>query len=449
MLRRGDWMISDFITLKKGSETPLYFQIYRKISAAIESGSLKENEKLPSVRKLCADLEVSKTTVEAAYNALSADGYIINSPQRGYFVEKGLFVGGKSEVKKAESKKEKRTYKYDFSGKGIDGDITNIKEWRKYIRDVLNREYLLTTYSENQGEEELRRALANYAFTTRGVITDKDSIVVGSGSQTLIYILCGLLGLNKTVAIERDSFPQAERVFRDFKYNIRYTDNDAQGISVNSLKEIDPDIILINPNYNSAFGGKTSAKRKIEIAAYAKRSNAIIIEDDYNGELRYKTHPAPCLQSYSPENTVYIGSFSKILLPSVRISYMSLPDSLNKIYGRIRDTYNQTTSKTEQLALAEYISDGKLEKHLRRSRRYYKTKSEMMKKAIVKRFPGYLFNETSMYFEIEGELSKLNGSEIRVMKTSADNKLRLNFSGISCSVIEEGIEEISRLLKKD
>ena len=441
-------MISDFIIIDKNSKTPLYSQIYKEIRSAVESGNLKENEKLPSVRTLCSDLGVSKTTVETAYNALCVDGYIINLPQKGYYVEKGLYVGNKVDLQKPKAQEIKKTYKYDFSGKGIDSSITSLREWRKYIRDILNRDYLLTTYSENQGEEELRKALSKYAFTTRGVITDENRIVIGSGSQTLIYILCGLLGLNKTVAIERNSFPQAEQVFRDFKYNIEYTDSDGKGMTVESLRRIKPDIIMINPNYNSVFGTKVPAARKIEISNYAEKENAVMIEDDYNGELRYKTHPTPCLQSYSPNNTVYIGSFSKILLHSVRISYMSLPNRLIKAYESVKDNYNQTTSKTEQLALAGYITEGKLEKHLRKSRRYYKTKSEIMKNALKLYFPKFIFNETSMYFEIEADSKKLRNSDIKVMRTSTQNKLRLNFSGIKAELIEQGIKEIYEKLQK-
>ena len=206
------------------------------------------------------------------------DGYIINLPQKGYYVEKGLYVGNKVDLQKPKAQEIKKTYKYDFSGKGIDSSITSLREWRKYIRDILNRDYLLTTYSENQGEEELRKALSKYAFTTRGVITDENRIVIGSGSQTLIYILCGLLGLNKTVAIERNSFPQAEQVFRDFKYNIEYTDSDGKGMTVESLRRIKPDIIMINPNYNSVFGTKVPAARKIEISSSRVHKSMLIMK---------------------------------------------------------------------------------------------------------------------------------------------------------------------------
>lgn len=444
-------MISDFIIINKKANTPLYLQIFNELRNAIENGNLKENERIPSVRKLCADLEVSKTTVENAYNLLCVQGYIVNMPQKGYFVEKGLKLE-KSDRKKTTQSDKKKVYKYDFSGKGIDINCSNIKEWSKYVKDILNKDYLLNTYSENQGEEELRDAITKYAFTTRGVHTESKNIIVGSGSQTLIYILCGILGLYKTVAIEQNTFPQAEQVFRDFKYKIKYTKSDKKGISIESLNKIKPDILLLNPNYNSSNGSVMPIKRKMEIINWARANNCIIIEDDYNGELRYKTHPTACIQSYGVEQTVYIGSFSKILLPSVRISYMVMPNVLLEKYEKIKENYNQTTSKIEQLALAAYIRDGRLEKHLRKSRRYYSAKSEFMQKCVKKHFNSFVFNETGMYFELNinctDTIRKCRENDINVMNTSTDDMLKLNISQISSELIESGIEQIANTIKE-
>lgn len=440
-------MLSDFININRNDNTPIYTQIYREIKKAIENGNIKGEEKIPSVRKICADLDVSKTTVETAYSALCSEGYIINVPQKGYYVEKGIIIESKINSRKTENKKPDKVYKYDFSGKGIDKNISNIKEWRKYVKDILNKEYLLNTYSENQGETELRKALSKYAFSSRGVKTEYNNIVVGSGSQTLIYILCGLLGLNKTVAMEQNSFPHAEQVFSDFEYKIKYTESDSKGITIESLEKCCPDIILINPNNCGNGASGMPITRKLEIIKYAQNHNAIILEDDYNGELRYKSHPSACLQSYGTDCTIYVGSFSRILLPSVRISFMCLNESLFSKYIDTKDNYNQTTSKIEQLALAEYIKDGKLEKHLRKLRRYYKAKSDLMKSSIKKYFESYEFNETAMYFELKGKYELLKNSDVKAMRASGDNVIRLNFSQINSELIDDGIKQIYKLIK--
>ena len=443
-------MISDFISInKKTSETPLYSQLYRELKAAIENGSIREGEKIPSIRKLCSDLGISKTTVETAYNMLCSDGYIVNQPKKGYFVEKGIRVNKRRAADSTDETADKRRYKYDFSGKGIDKNCSNIKEWRKYVKDILNKEYLLNTYGENQGEAALRGAIVKYAFATRGVSTDAQRVIVGSGSQTLIYILCGMLGVGRTVAMEKNFFPQAEQVFRDFDYRISYFENDSKGVSIESLNRIAPDILLINPNYNSLNGKPTRLSRKSELIDWAERNGCLIIEDDYNGELRYETHPSVCMQSRSPESTVYIGSFSKILLPSVRISYMALPDDLAKKYSAIKNNYNQTTSKIEQLALAEYINDGKLEKHLRKSRRYYRAKNETVRAIVEECFDSFIFNETAMFYEIKtsvgGIVEKCADAGIKLMQTSTDDVIRINFSHISEELLSKGLKKIREI----
>jgi len=444
-------MLADFIMIDKNNKKPLFLQIYDTIKSAIENGSIQENEKLPSIRKVCSDLNVSKTTVENAYDRLCVEGYIINKPKKGFYVEKGLLFQKSNITENLVIKTDQINVKYDFSGKGIDENCSNIKEWRKYVKDILSKEYLLNTYSENQGEETLRKAIKKYSFTVRGVNTGYENIIVGSGSQTLIYILCGMLGLDKTVVIEKNTYPQAEQVFKDFKYNICYAENDSKGISIEFLEKTKPDILLINPNSICANGSAIPITRKIEIIKWAKINNCLIIEDDYNGELRYKTHQTPCMQSYDKDSIVYIGSFSKILLPSVRISYMVLPDFLIKKYDIVKNNYNQTTSKIEQLALANYINDGKLEKHLRKARRYYKIKSDIVLNTAKNLFNDVKFNETSMYITMPN-LHKISAEclyecGIKVMNTSKDNSLNLSFSYINTELIKEGLEKLKKAVE--
>ena len=180
--------------------------------------------------------------------------------------------------------------------------------------------------------------------------------------------------------------------------------------------------------------------RRLEIIKWAKENNVLIIEDDYNGELRYSTHPMPCVQNYDTENTVYLGSFSKILLPSVRISYMVLPQKLTDEYNKIKKYTNQTASKTEQIALAKYINNGKLDVHLRKARRIYLEKSNLMLSNIKKYFGTsvkIVFNETSLYVSLifkdktidDSVIKKIDDALIKTMQfNKAENMIVLSFS---------------------
>lgn len=461
-ISKGDTMLYDFIIIDKTSCAPLYMQIYASIRRSVENGSLVKNTKLPSVRQLSSGLEVSKTTVSAAYEQLCVEGYIKNKPQSGYYVE-AQFENApkKSENTHSSAIAQIKRYDYDFSGKSIDDKIINIDEWKKYVKEVINTGYMLMSYGEPQGETVLRNALQKYSLGVRSVNTSAENIVVGAGTQLLLYLLCSLVGTNKTVAMAKSSYIQAEFIFKTLGLDIKYFDTDSKGITISSLEKIKPDMVLINPNFIAENGMSMPVSRRLELIKWAKENDCIIIEDDYNGELRYSTHPMPCVQNYDIENTVYLGSFSKILLPSVRISYMVLPDKLLKKYRQISPYINQTASKTEQNALAKYLENRRLDAHLRKARRVYLEKSKQITDCVYKYFGSdtqIIFNETSLYISVKikgisdyNEIrKKLDENNIAVMPEKAEiNALNLSFSGISVDKIDAGIKRICDVIQQE
>ena len=317
------------------------------------------------------------------------------------------------------------------------------------------------SYGEPQGETVLRNALQKYSLGVRSVNTSAENIVVGAGTQLLLYLLCSLVGTNKTVATAKSSYIQAEFIFKTLGLDIKYFDTDSKGITISSLEKINPDMVLINPNFIAENGMSMPVSRRLELIKWAKENDCVIIEDDYNGELRYSTHPMPCVQNYDIENTVYLGSFSKILLPSVRISYMVLPDKLLKKYRQISPYINQTASKTEQNALAKYLENRRLDAHLRKARRVYLEKSKQITDCVYKYFGNdtqIIFNETSLYISVKikgisdyNEIrKKLDENNIAVMPEKAEiNALNLSFSGISIDKIDAGIKRICDVIQQE
>lgn len=452
-------MLYDFIMIDKNKKIPLYRQIYMSVRNSIENGSLKRGSKLPSIRRLSTDLNVSKITITSAYDQLCSEGYIINKPQSGFFVEANFKnTPAYNENSREISASNTKYFEYDFSGKSIDKKIINLNEWKKCVKEVINQDYLLTSYGNEQGEEALRNALQRYALGVRSVNTSSENIVVGAGTQPLLNIICSLIGTNKTVAVADSSYVQAEYIFRSYSYKINYFECDNNGATISSLEHIKPDILLINPNFVTKSGASMPVNRRLEIIAWARENDVLIIEDDYNGELRYSTHPTPCMQNYDKENTVYLGSFSKILLPSVRISYMVLPEKLINKYKSIKSYTNQTASKSEQLALAKYINNGKIDIHLRKARRVYLEKSKTILNSINRNFSNnieIIFNETSLYItvmldkslDMNSFIKKLNENSVNVMPTTNNNMLNLSFSGIDEEKIDKGIKIISETQK--
>ncbi len=454
----GGGLLYDFIKTDKNLKTPMYRQIYFSIRKYIENGSLKIDTKIPSIRKLSSGLNVSKTTVKAAYDQLCAEGYIKTRPQSGFYVA-AEFKNAPKTAAAADnySGKEISCYEYDFSGKSVDKTVTDISQWKKNIREVINSDSLLTSYGDPQGELRLREALQRYALGTRSVNSRVENIVVGAGTQPILFLLCAVAAKGKRVAMARQSFVQSELVFKSCSCQICWFEQDESGVTIQSLNKIAPDFVLINPNFSGTGGNAMPVSRRLELIDWARKNNAYIIEDDYNGELRYSTLPTPCVQNYDAENTVYIGSFSKVLLPSVRISYAVLPERLAESYRNIKSATNQTASKTEQLALAAYLNSNKFESHLRKARRVYLEKSKLIYRCVKKYLNSekIIFNETSLYlrviitkdFSAKRLDKKLKSMGVRLMPYKLGNEIGLSFSGIATEKIEEGIKLISSALE--
>lgn len=460
-------MIYDFLQLDKSCGTPLYIQLYDKIKTAAESGALRHGERLPSIRRLSGDLGLSKTTVESAYEQLCVEGYIKNMPQRGFFVQAQPHrQTEEAHVKAGALRAEKQTpavIRYDLSSRSVDANATNLKLWRKYVRDVLNREYLINSYGDPQGEPELRRALASYSFGVRGVTADEGRIIIGAGTQSLLYIICGLLrDSHKNVAMEANGSRHAAQVFHDCGLPVQAIESDEDGILPQTLSASGADILLINPSGSLKTGRSIRMNRRYELLDWAREKNHVIIEDDYNGELRYNTRPIPALQGHDSGHVIYLGSFSKLLLPSVRIGYAVLPQNLIGRFQKNAEFYNQTASKTEQLALARYIGDGQLERHLRRRRLRYAEKSarliDMLKEYMPKGTQIQLL-ETSLAVKVTLKESidtvrfyeKLAQSGIKIVSDAAQgtHSFRLGFSGIETDKIEEAAALLSNIINSD
>lgn len=447
-------MLYDCLQIDKSSQIPLYQQIYSSIRAAVEQGALSKDTKLPSIRKLSDSLLVSKTTVESAYHQLCAEGYIRNVPRSGYRVNADI-IKTEREVFQSETAstiQERRIYRYDFGTKAVDNSTANIKVWKKYVRDILNREYLLNTYGEPQGELSLRKSLERYSFSVRGVNCSENNIVIAAGTQVLLYILCGLMEKKLKIAMEQGAYIHAEQAFHDLRHDIVYCQLDNHGVVPDFIKSEKPDILLLNPNSTGKDRKAMPIERRIKLIKAAENIGCLIVEDDYSGELRYTTRPIPAMQSLDANRVVYMGSFSKILLPGVRIGYMVLPPMLLEKYGRVSGYYNQTASKTEQLALSRYIDEGKLEAHLRKARKQYSLKSQRLCHCMKRRFKSkllkYRINETSLTADFLLN-TKISGKEIyelllkqdiNTVNQRDDFSLTLSFSGIDLEKIEEAVD---------
>lgn len=428
-----------------------YQKVYDVIIKDIELGYLKQHDKIPSVRIMATNLGVSKTTVENAYAQLLAEGYIYAKEKKGYFVDVSL-SHRKIEPIVEEPLKIPKKYRYDFSGCSVDHESFNFDIWHKYIKQALYQKEELMRYGEPFGEWRLKKALQTYSREYRGVRRPVQNFVIGAGFQTLLAHICGLFDAATVVGIAQGGFRQAEEVFENCHMKIKKIPVDIEGISVEELKKVKIDVLYVNSSSGGDHGHPIKQQRRNELLTYAKENCVYIIEDDHNGELKFNTKPIEAMTKYDDNYSIYLGSFSKLLLPSIRISYMALPTNLLQKYQNKFQHFHQTASKLEQLALASYIEDGQLARHLKRLRKQYATKGNEMLEKLQKAFPNHVFHlyETSLKITMAIEASKLcsyialaKEHNILVTKNS-NNELALSFSGI----LRKDIDLAIQLLKK-
>lgn len=448
-------MLLDFAQLQLADKGNLYHTLYENIKSAVECGAIKKGEKLPSVREAAASLGVSRTTVENAYTRLCIEGIAESIPQKGYFLTGNKGISAKKTVKNGVSEK----ILYDFSSRRTDPDASDTEVWKRLVRKVLWDSGELNSYGEAQGETGLREALSAYSYKARGVRTSPDNIVIGAGVGPLLNILCGLLGRNVKIGME-NSFGTAQSILSDYGIKNVLLQSDKSGAIINSIEESDIDVLFLLPSALSKISVNALANRRNEYSRWVKEhSNRLIIEDDYNGELRYTARAVPAFQGKEPENCVYIGSFSKLLLPSVRIAYMVLPDALAEKFKKREGSFNQTCGKIEQLALTEYIVNGALEKHLKRLRRLYYAKSQILINEIKVNIPEA--DEIKLYessliltFKIQ---SNITGEEIykkalmrglRLMPSVESKEIRLCFAGIPQTEIPDAVKLLREVIRK-
>lgn len=372
------------INLNSKLHIPLYEQIYQHIKEEICSGSFKRGERLPSSRALANHLDISRSTVEMAYEQLLSEGYIETIPCKGVYVSdlEGLYHHV-SEGENVEEKHviEKKKYRYDFSPYGIDLRSFPYNTWKKISKDVLSGEQTeLLKSGEAQGEKSLRFAIQKYLHQARGVKCKVDQIVVGAGNEYLLMLLGMILGNDNKVAFENPTYKQAYRLFEKMSYHVTTVEMDHYGMRVDRLRESGANMAYVMPSHQYPLGVVMPIKRRTELLHWANEDeNRYIIEDDYDSEFRYKGKPIPSLQGYDAhDKVIYLGTFSRSIAPAIRVSYMVLPKSLVSVYKKQCEFLSCTVPKVDQCILEKFIEAGNFERHLNKMRALYKNRHDVL-----------------------------------------------------------------------
>jgi len=376
------------ITVKSESikQDKLYIRLYKLLSKMIIKMEVPGNALLPPTRKLADALSVSRSTVLRAYDILLLDGLIISLKSSGYQVKpkdqkqvninpeqktdyKQLSEIGKSFLKLSDSNVSNSRESLAFSPGLPPLDIFPVAQWKNltnmYWKEI---KFSNLSYAPSSGVEKLKLNIAHYLNLTRNIQCDPDQVFIVSGSLQSLY-LTGTLLVNpgETVCIENPTFPNVNAVFKGLMANTIGIPLDKKGISTEFLKKtiLKPKLIHVTPSCHYPLGIKMPIDRRLELLAIADEKKAFIIENDYEHELNNWDNPMPSLFSLDKQQrTIYLGTFNRILHPSLRIGYMVVPHKLKLPMELMLKHSHRFVAPSIQFVLNQFIEKKLLHNHL-------------------------------------------------------------------------------------
>jgi GntR family transcriptional regulator/MocR family aminotransferase len=374
------------VPLRRDAGIPLHRQIETSIRDSIHSGVLPRGSLLPPTRVLAAELGISRGVVVEAYQQLTAEGYLTGR------------VGGHTEVAAGPAPRPALLREARALPARIDlsygrADVSNFPRpaWLRSIRRaLLDAPNEMFAYLTGSGVPQLRTAIADYLNRVRGTMADPERIVITTGYAQGIGLLIGVLAAAgaKRIALEDpSSADDALPVARAAGLDVVGVPVDRDGIRVDLLRETDADAVVLTPSHQWPTGAVLSPENRAAVLRWAIERGAVVIEDDYDAEYRYDRTPVGALQGLAPEQVVYAGSASKTLAPGLRLGWFVLPSRLHGPMAAAKIAADRGSPALEQLALADFISCGEFDRHLRRMRPVYRKRRDALLAALAQRLP--------------------------------------------------------------
>lgn len=454
----------------------IYQQIYRGIKESILEGRLKPDEKLPSKRELATQIKVSINSVVNAYEQLLAEGYIYTTERRGYYVENIAHFIQAEAPKSSILPEDLKENSFDKVGwlslshmsSGL--SLFPFKEWLKcQQKAIIIHKDELSEFPHPQGPYLVRTAICRLIALTRGVRCEPEQIVIGSGTLSLIRQLMAIQKKSYVMAVENPGYSRMYRLLNTMEFAVQPVDLDDKGIMIEGIENSNANFAFVTPSHQFPTGKIMPISRRIELLNWSSlRDERYIVEDDYDSEFKYETDNIPSLQSLDRnQRVIYIGTFSKTMLPGLRISYMVLPPAMLREYRRHYQDLIPSTNTLNLYTLNYFIDSGEYNKHVKRMNHLYEMKRKLLISSLRERFKTeiqiedvpaglhiFIFIKTKRgYDEIE-ERAKLEKLELYTLKrfilknqpSQSGVGLVLGFANIDEDKIEEAINRLYRVL---
>ena len=392
------------IPLSKHGSEPLSRQVYGGLRQAILTGKIAAGERLPSTRDLAEQLGISRTVTVLAYDQLLAEGFVQGRHGSGTYASAGLTKNAELTARRSARltlsrfgiaaeeaasrvnfpRRPSSAARYDFSYGRSDIESFPFAAWRRIlIRRSREASLRQLDYGPAGGSLALREAITDHLRRSRAVACDPSQVIVVNGSQQSLDLAARiLLDPGDTVAIENPHYQGAREAFRAAGARLHPVAVDGDGLNPAKLPK-HARLAFVTPSHQLPTGAILPLARRVALLDWAKRVNAVVIEDDYDGEFRYEGQPLESLQGLDNEGRViYIGTFSRTVFPSLRIGYLIAPKALVKAFTAAKWLSDRHTATLEQETLAEFIASGAYERHLRRARRRAASRREALLEAI-------------------------------------------------------------------
>ncbi|WP_439032289.1 PLP-dependent aminotransferase family protein [Gordonia terrae] len=350
------------------------------LRAAILDGRLPPGTALPPYRSLAADLGLARGTVSTVYQELIAEGWLIARQGSATRVAEGAARGPRSPGIRATALP--HTIRHDFSlGQPCAGMFPRA-DWVRATRRVLT-ETPDDTFSpaHPQGRPELRHALTTYLSRTRGVRTAAEHIVLGTSVMAALELLSRSV-FGAVVAVESHGLPFHRQALERGGTRVVPVAVDDAGMVIDDLERTGASAVLLTPSHQFPTGVALSPARRMQVVDWARRTGAIIVEDDYDGEFRYDREPVGALQALGPDVVIHAGSMSKSLSPAVRAGWLAMPPELVGKVLSAKGIREPDAGIIDQLVLADMITSGAYDRHIRRSRQVYRQRRDDIVDAI-------------------------------------------------------------------
>ena len=374
-----------FVPLARDEARPLHRQLEEQLRDAVRGGRLAPSATLPSTRALAVQLGVSRGIVVEAYEQLIAEGYLVSRPGGATRIARGA---SPAPARKAESAAPR--FAVDFRPGRPDLDEFPRAAWLRSLRRVLNEAPSERfSYHDGRGIPELRDALASYLNRVRGTAAAPADVVICTGFTQGLKLVLNVLTARGAlrVAVEDPGYAAARSIARGAGLRVIGIPVDDAGIRVELLDRARADAVVITPAHQYPTGGVLPPDRRAALAAWAERRDAFIVEDDYDAEFRYDREPIGALQGLCPDRVFYAGSASKVLAPGLRLGWLVVPAPLVDEIAFAKRSDDLGSPTLEQLAFADFVATGELDRHLRRVRPIYRARRDTLLAALGRHLP--------------------------------------------------------------